>query len=721
MTTSMSSQSSLQDETLLLDGHSSMSNRDTMVNKWLPCGRWILSSTSLRRICYCLHTVLIALHVCLVALAVRHTEHSVVVPITSKSSMLTTALSVSLQAFYTLYTALLVYLTQRVSLSRRLSQRQMLTTIHDVTGAWGGLGAALDGLWQQTKVVASLLGVLSVTTYLLNISVLHIASSSIIQFQTFNNTVTTSAPTAVGWPDPWVNSVAFDWATISSLAPSVGNLSGLGNAGLANGIVYDVLLDNSEIGNVTVNATTINVDCALVAGLVYNFTVSPTQLHTQNGDFGISTFVPWKDQVLCYTDMVTPLGVLNFFVTTAIEGSAALLDRTIIPMNWTYYASPVGEASATIDMFWVTCNTSLRRTSAIVDAQSNALLSSTSEAPLASTWTSVSPESMFYPTQQATNETWILAPFSFAPPADTSTICSAGEQSEGYSAAGECGYQPSMLDTYLMQLLGMNASQINPLLMLDPEHSSNTTPSFTLSVDQMETALPRVLATTMWTAGQLGEAGGGFDHSIGSATITRLMLETRLNINWIPLSFALSASIILLILAIRMTHADSEHPPKASAVNSGGVLELIWLASRLPAMRDTIGRVGSPNIDDLRAAGRFDVLLADVGEEDLATKHYDDCECNCQGPRGVARLRYTSIPIEDPTTLRETITHRLSDDGIPFNYSAVYSGYDWTFTGDLTSESDSIELAMKRVHSEMAVKLQELNRFEALRDQTRRN
>ncbi|KAH7920954.1 hypothetical protein BV22DRAFT_1132654 [Leucogyrophana mollusca] len=706
MPTSISSQSALQDEATLLDGHPSMSDSVTIVKEWLPHRISSLFSISLRWTCYCLHAVLIALHLCLVGLAVRHTEHSVVVPITSRSSVLTAALSASLQAFYTIYTALLVYLTQRVSLSRRLSQRQMLTTIHDVTGAWGGLGAALDGLWQQTKVVTSPLGVLSVTAYLLNISVLHTTSSSIIQFQTFNNTVTASAPTAVGWPGPSVDYIGFDWDTISSLAPSVGNFSGLGHAGLTNGIVYDVLLDNTGIGNVTVNATSISSDCALVAGLNYNATGSADTIWAQDGEVFPAPPVPWKDRILCNTNVIAS-DMLNFYVTTAIEGSAALLDHTSIPMDWTYYMSPNDTSnnisSATIDMSWVACNISLLHTSAIVDAQSNTFLSSVSEAPVSPTWTSVSPHSLQQPPKTA-NSSWLWGPWSSAPLADVSAICSASEESEAFStSSGECGYQPSMLDAYLMQLLGMNASQINPPQPYGPEYSSNTTPSFTLSVDQMEMALSRVLATTMWTAGQLGEVGGGFDHSIGSATITRLVLETRLNINWIPLSFALSASVILLVLAIRMTHADSENPPEADAVNSGGVLELIWLASRMPAMRDTIGRVDSPNIDDLRAAGRFDVLLADAGEEEPAAKHHDYSECHCQGPQGVVRPRYTFIPIDDPTPLRETIIHQLSDDGEPI------------------SESDSVGLEIKRVHSEIALRFQELNRLEALRDQTQRN
>ncbi|KAH7917519.1 hypothetical protein BV22DRAFT_1135347 [Leucogyrophana mollusca] len=481
-----------------------------------------------------------------------------------------------------------------------------------------------------------------------------------------------------------------------------------GHAGLANGIVYDVLLDNTGIGNATVNATSINTDCALVAGLVYD-TTGTLGLRTQGDEkpflFPLQ-FVPWKDQVIFGISGVVSENVLNFYVTTAIEGSAALLNRTTIPMNWTYYTS-LGDtssniSSATIDMSWVTCNMSILRTSAIVGAQSQ----SVSEAPVSPTWTSVLPDSIVDPPQETANESWFIFPFDSALPAwiDGEVICSASEASaasDAYDADSDqldgCGYQPSMLDAYLMQLLGMNASKINPYLMINPPFLpdgpaflSNTTPSFTLSVDQMETALSRVLATTMWTAGQLDEVSGGFDHSIGSATITRLALETRLNINWIPLSFALSASIILLVLAIRMTHSDSdsENPPKAKTVNSGGVLELIWLASRMPAMRDAIGRVDSPNVDDLRAAGRFDVLLADVGEEDSAVKHYDDW------PQGVVRPQYTSTPIEDPTTLRETVIHRLLDDG------------EFTL--------NSVELNIKRVHSEIALKVQELVRLSSM-------
>ena len=61
--------------------------------------------------------------------------------------------------------------------------------------------------------------------------------------------------------------------------------------------------------------------------------------------------------------------------------------------------------------------------------------------------------------------------------------------------------------------------------------------------------------------------------------------------------------------------------------------------------------------------------------------------------------RHNSIPIEDPTTLRETIMHRLLDDGMPFLVTELCSAYDRTFTGDVTL--DSVELNIKRLRSEV--------------------
>ncbi|KAG1876467.1 hypothetical protein DFJ58DRAFT_177250, partial [Suillus subalutaceus] len=55
-------------------------------------------------------------------------------------------LSGSPQTFFTIYTAVLLFLTQRLAISRTLMRRVKLTTIHDISGAWAGLGSALSSV-----------------------------------------------------------------------------------------------------------------------------------------------------------------------------------------------------------------------------------------------------------------------------------------------------------------------------------------------------------------------------------------------------------------------------------------------------------------------------------------------------------------------------------------------------------------------------------------------
>ncbi|KAF8415829.1 hypothetical protein L210DRAFT_945271, partial [Boletus edulis BED1] len=103
-----------------------------------------------------------------------------------------------------LYTALLVFVTQSLVLSTTFSSPKKLTQIHDICSAWSGLGAALHTLWSQTKVASSVWPVVLVMLYFVCISVLHVTSSTIIQLQPFNDTVTRTVPAVATWPGPSV-------------------------------------------------------------------------------------------------------------------------------------------------------------------------------------------------------------------------------------------------------------------------------------------------------------------------------------------------------------------------------------------------------------------------------------------------------------------------------------------------------------------------------------
>lgn len=173
-------------------------------------------------------------------------------------------------------------------LSDIFSSPKKLTQIHDICGAWGGLGAALSALWQQTKVTSSIWSIFLVSVYFTCISVLHVASSTIMQLQQFNDTVTMVAPADGVWPNGSVDLGSLDWMAVTTLVPFLQNLYGNTTTGLAGNTLYDI--PPHSFYNAIVDATTINAQCGLLTNLsidligisTWNVSVSMTDLDAFN-------------------------------------------------------------------------------------------------------------------------------------------------------------------------------------------------------------------------------------------------------------------------------------------------------------------------------------------------------------------------------------------------------------------------------------------------------
>jgi hypothetical protein len=190
-----------------------------------------------------------------------------IVVATNESSIWTSHLSSILQAIITIYSGVLLFLTQRLSLRRNLLHFQTLTTSHDVTAAWSGLGAALFSLYAQISVTASVLGVSAVAIYLTCLSLLHIATPTLFTMDLFNDTSPLTITAIQGFPDP--NLVEY-----GKLSVNVSNIYAVplltklqaGTPGLLGPIIFDVLPLNSGTGNATVDATTFDFTCGSVQG-----------------------------------------------------------------------------------------------------------------------------------------------------------------------------------------------------------------------------------------------------------------------------------------------------------------------------------------------------------------------------------------------------------------------------------------------------------------------
>lgn len=168
-----------------------------------------------------------------------------------------------------LYTTVLVVMTQQLAAHLAMTSRQDLTFVHDMSCAWAGVGSAVISLSQQRKAAVAFWMTLCIVIYFGCISILHISSSTLMEFQTFNSTVATLVPSTLAWPDSSISLQDLNWANIIPLISVVNNLPDLSTKGLFSNTVYDIPSVTPESLYATVNATAIDAQCGLLSNLSY--------------------------------------------------------------------------------------------------------------------------------------------------------------------------------------------------------------------------------------------------------------------------------------------------------------------------------------------------------------------------------------------------------------------------------------------------------------------
>ncbi|KAG2335793.1 hypothetical protein BDR05DRAFT_971422, partial [Suillus weaverae] len=495
--------------------------------------------------CYVLHGMLVMIHIVFVMSYIFHWEHRVTLPFTPMNTdFWPVVLSASLQAFYTLYTAVLVFLTQRLAISRALIRRLKLTAIHDISGAWAGLGSALSSVWKQADIPASLWATTAVTTYLVCISVLHVTSSTLLQFQTFNFSMTTHVSTTLGWVDGsdsgTVGWTPLNWGSITTSLPVISRFSGLVSAGLSNNTVYDIPQTNSVVGHATVNATTIASNCGLLPNVTYSLNNRTASVQFGNGHMVFMSIPPpWTDQiqVLSYESVsfVANDTYWNFaypdlllMVSTLLEIEPSVQKEVAVPMIW--------ESRFTnypIEVYFIQCSLSTHNTTVVIDTQTNTL-----QNPLPVP----QPSTQWQEMHQWTSTNWSVY--------IGQALTTSGGSGYQFSDASGHVSEPSIVDEYIMSLKGLNLTA--QYLRRGPGGSPVF--NFTLRRDKLEAAIAQTVAQLTWMTGRMGY-DGGIQPGEGMALVDEEVITLRLNITLLPLMFATSASVIMLGLALHTTGA----------------------------------------------------------------------------------------------------------------------------------------------------------------------
>ncbi|OJA14650.1 hypothetical protein AZE42_02668 [Rhizopogon vesiculosus] len=575
-----------------------------------------------------LHTLLVLFHLVLLALSISGVEHRLVVLITYGNEIWETILSASSQAFYAFYCTILVYLMQRLTLLKNLTRRQTLTALHDTVNAWSGLGSALECLWLQTVITASWWWIVSITVYLTCIFTLHVVSSSIIQLQTFNATVDASATMFSHWPSPDIDMMGIQWQTISALIPTLDRLANPHNMGLDGATLYDVIQPNNISGHAIINATTFRADCGLVLNSMLNFSpefnASNFGYYTLNPPISSSNHTkklrdrlvaPFPDQVVINSVMSSffPGPTVAFIVSTAVDSSKLVKTETVQHVYWEY--PPMSVISShqpplifqMYEVHVVACTIDVEPHIATVDMPSNQLLdlfpplrpgvnkewdawSTPKYEPKWDVWSS-----------SIHHDKWLVSPFAHGAQHPIDWCMNQDEAS--------C-YELSLLEIFFMQQIGIEIDfpELGRWSTLGLARAPPLPWEVLCSRDQFESALSRAYAAVLWTAGQFGASGGGFDRTVDTTTISQQLLQWHLGINLWPLAIALTCSLVMLVLSMRMTDGVHRHST-AMPIDSAGVLQIMWLTSRLRVLSDLMSNVEDPKEDILRAAGMVEVDL----------------------------------------------------------------------------------------------------------------
>ena len=160
-------------------------------------------------------------------------------------------------------------MAQQLTACQTMTARSNLTSLHDMSCAWTGIGSAASSLLQQRRVRVSFWMTFCITVYLACISALHISSSSIMKFQTFNHTVVNMVQSTLAWPSPSVSLQDLNWTNITPLLTVIETLPTLSTTGLFSNTLYDIISTAPGSFNAAVNATTVNAYCGLLSNLSF--------------------------------------------------------------------------------------------------------------------------------------------------------------------------------------------------------------------------------------------------------------------------------------------------------------------------------------------------------------------------------------------------------------------------------------------------------------------
>ncbi|KAF8158650.1 hypothetical protein K438DRAFT_1942608 [Mycena galopus ATCC 62051] len=585
------------------------------------------SSRQLSILSLFLHLTLVVIHIALLVVWLRRWEHRLVFAV-DHEHFVSRIVKRILTTFVTIYSALLVFVTQTLSFRCDLRRKQMLTATHDNAVAWTSLGSAVLRLWQQRAIPVSILGVLSALIYLASILVLHTAFPALAAPESLivNRSIPVSTQSLPAFNFSGYNLAdENDQRNIMSSAKQYagGSLSFLpfltpnNTLGLHEATLYDVLESNLGTGSVSVNATGFNISCGYIPDMNVTGENSPCPCLSLSGtEYSLTLadseiIAPLQYSINADGNNVVPI---TFPSPSIFYTTIPVLDSNNNTGPWVNLTGSVGPQA--IQLF--RCSLTLVEQTAVVDSHT-----------------------------------------AFANPQGFLNIWESW-----YSAMPDAEAPPQVLDNSTFVGLSVADMALIQQLQLFP---FNTTFRDHIYLHEVENELAHIVASMFWTLGHVPPLSGytslnstatsppPLNVSLlgGQATVEELFVQERLDLNIISIMGGLAASIILLYLSAQfLCFAKAKQGPLAAEVDGVDMLQTIWLYRDHSELAAYLKQVEYPTDLNLRQAGMVRIKLIATTSE--MRKDSEAVEVESEDSELAAQYSQTklSISLEGPNKFR---------------------------------------------------------------------
>ncbi|KAJ7108131.1 hypothetical protein C8R44DRAFT_803673 [Mycena epipterygia] len=597
-----------------------------------PKRSYLRSYRSLCLLSLILHPTLVVIHVVLAGIWATGLEHRITFALEHQRivTLLITAISTT---FGVVYSAVLVFVTQTLSMRRGLRMDENLTATHDSAAAWSGMGSAVFQLWHQKTIPASIIGVASVFLYLGNILVLHITTPALFSLEIFNSSGAISIGThslpSYDWSQynltddrdlkhAMDNLTDYVYDALFAFPSIVGSTT---NLGLSDGTLYDVLDSNEGVGNTTVDATGFDITCGYMTDVGLKFFPGD---HDQawNDTWEVS----WKKGNITFDIYSTQPGVIISYGSSHtledyifIYSTIPIIDSNNNTGSRLNLTTPMHSSVSSIQV--LQCSLAFVTQTAVVESQSGQILAvEPTIKKTASEWLPYrNPEpgvqSVFGKSENGTARNWLIDAWTvFYEDIPPSPLVLDFAPDNGNGLIGEA-------DLYLIEKL--------QLLPPDFDLPHNVT------LHDLENCLSEIVAAMFWSIGHIPPIHGPLDMQFtngtitgfaiediknapsllqGNATVIEISTQARLDLSIISIAAALVASTALMLLSLQFSRLPRGRASEDDIpIDGSGILHTIWLYRNHPELEILLQQVEHPTNQNLREAGMIRTRL--VGRE----------------------------------------------------------------------------------------------------------